>query len=341
MQGTRMYKVFRLVLVGSLALMLTGCPLLPVETVDAPPPLLQPPAPRIVTHTVTRGYIAQEISALARVAAINEESLFFTQRGRIAAILVKYNEWVEPGQAIAYLEAGDLDHRHALAKLDLERDMLRLNRLQTLAETEGFVNPYDLRMAEIDYEKTRLNFERLDKQLQAITIYATIRGQVTAINMRVAETVEEFKNVITIADPTELQLMMNLNTQQLRLVAPGQLAKVRLPSNADIDADVVQVPTAGGAFSLGQADTTAILRVRDPNVKLNFNALLQTRILIQEREDAIILPKAALREFQGRTFVRILEGDTRREVDVEVGIQSQTHVEIVKGLEEGQQIIAR
>ena len=32
----------------------------------------------------------------------------------------------------------------------------------------------------------------------------------------------------------------------------------------------------------------------------------------------------------GRTYVRVMEGDARREVDVEVGIRTTTHVEILR-----------
>ncbi len=340
MQGTQSINKMKLTAVLIMGLVVSGCALLPVETIDAPPPLLEPPAPRIVTHQVTRGYIAQEVSGLSRVGAQQEESLFFTQRGRIADIFVKYDEWVDPGQPLARLEAGDLDHRYTLAKLDLERDRMRLERVQNLARTEGFVNPFDLRMAEIDYERTRLGFERLEKQVEAITIYAPFRGQVTAINMRKAETVEEFRNVITIADPTQLELHMNIGAHQLRLIAPGQRAMIRLQTGLDVEAVVEIVPTSGTRFSI-QTDSTVILSLVDSDVTLNFNSLLQTRVLIQERENALLLPRSAVREFQGRTFVRVIEGDTRREVDVETGIESQTHVEIIRGLEEGQQVIAR
>jgi multidrug efflux pump subunit AcrA (membrane-fusion protein) len=41
----------------------------------------------------------------------------------------------------------------------------------------------------------------------------------------------------------------------------------------------------------------------------------------------------------GRNFVQVLEGDSRKEVDVQPGIKDETNVEIRKGLTEGQQVI--
>jgi hypothetical protein len=40
-----------------------------------------------------------------------------------------------------------------------------------------------------------------------------------------------------------------------------------------------------------------------------------------------------------RYYVQVADGDRRKEVDVEVGLMTATDVEIVKGVEEGQQVI--
>ena len=74
---------------------------------------------------------------------------------------------------------------------------------------------------------------------------------------------------------------------------------------------------------------------------MRYNALLPTAIIIQEKEDALLLPPAAIREYGNRTFVLVKDGDYRREIDVKLGIQTDTKVEILEGLEEGQEIITR
>jgi macrolide-specific efflux system membrane fusion protein len=62
-------------------------------------------------------------------------------------------------------------------------------------------------------------------------------------------------------------------------------------------------------------------------------------IVLVEHKNAVLIPKSGLRSYLGRTFVRVLEGKALREVDVEVGIQSSTEVEILRGLKEGQTIV--
>ncbi|MNI96739.1 hypothetical protein D3C73_1552570 [compost metagenome] len=53
----------------------------------------------------------------------------------------------------------------------------------------------------------------------------------------------------------------------------------------------------------------------------------------------LIIPKVGLRSYMGRDYVQVLEGESRKEIDVEKGIVSSTEVEIRKGLKEGQKVI--
>jgi multidrug efflux pump subunit AcrA (membrane-fusion protein) len=79
----------------------------------------------------------------------------------------------------------------------------------------------------------------------------------------------------------------------------------------------------------------------DDGGPLRMNARYSVRIVLDDSENTLVIPRAALREFDDRTYVRLLEGEARREVDVRVGIESQTKVEILEGLEEGDRVIGR
>ena len=62
-------------------------------------------------------------------------------------------------------------------------------------------------------------------------------------------------------------------------------------------------------------------------------------IVTKKKDNVLLLPARALRSFLGRNYVQILDGERISELDVEIGIKTITEVEIMNGLEEGQQII--
>ena len=60
--------------------------------------------------------------------------------------------------------------------------------------------------------------------------------------------------------------------------------------------------------------------------------------MIERSDDALWLPPAAIRTFEGRNFVMVKEDDRLRKVDVKIGIEGEDRWEILSGLEEGQTI---
>jgi hypothetical protein len=88
-------------------------------------------------------------------------------------------------------------------------------------------------------------------------------------------------------------------------------------------------------------DNSVHFQLEDDSTPLVLNDAVVVTITIDEREDVLWLPKAALRSFQGETFVYVEVGDVQRRVNVTVGLEGTDRVEIVSGLEEGQVVIGQ
>jgi multidrug efflux pump subunit AcrA (membrane-fusion protein) len=67
--------------------------------------------------------------------------------------------------------------------------------------------------------------------------------------------------------------------------------------------------------------------------------LVRVTVVLEQKEDVLWLPPAAIRTFEGRKFVVVQEGAGQRQVDVTLGIESEERVEIETGLEEDQVVI--
>jgi len=69
---------------------------------------------------------------------------------------------------------------------------------------------------------------------------------------------------------------------------------------------------------------------------------LSANVIIKRIENAIVIPPSALRTIGARTYVQVVDPDgSKREVDVAVGMQTATLVEILEGLEPGQKVVGR
>ncbi|MFW6264987.1 MAG: efflux RND transporter periplasmic adaptor subunit [Bacillota bacterium] len=344
-------KKFFLLIILLIFVFLSGCSsLFPEESIESEPALREPPEPRISLETVEKGTIREEISGLSRVAPKKEEELYFEKDGRIREIMVEQGEDVEKGQVLAKMETADIEYEYKQAKLDLELFEMEKERMEFLLGSS--VSEYDLNLKEIDYQKLKLRVDHLKNELDNSIIHAPFDGRIMSLAVREAEMVDGFAMIMSIADISDLELQMEVHSREINDIVEGLAARIQIEEDLWVDAEVNHVPSPFAEITPGERD----LRVRIDFSNLDdimdehdlefedvyrFNSLLNTRIVVQEVKDALLLPPSAIREYGNRTFVLVQEDDTRKEIDIETGLSTSTKVEIVEGLEEGQEVISR
>ncbi len=324
-------------------IILSGCALLPEERVAAPPPLKPPPLPKISKEEVTRGYIASSLKGLARVAAKKEASLYFKRDDRVAEILVDYDQQVEEGDLLVKLETGDLEYQYELARLELKKEELIYNKNKKLKSIGNIISDYEFELSKINYQIKKIGLERFAKQLNQSKIVAPFAGKVTNIGISEGEQIEAYTDIITIANLDELELQLNVSADRLHQIVTGMKAQIQLADGRWLAAKVTGVPSLLAEIAPGQPERRVKLDLleRDKMSELQFDTLLRARIILEEKQDALILPRAVIREYMDRRYVRVLEGESRKDVYIELGIVTETHAEIVNGLVEGQLVIGK
>jgi macrolide-specific efflux system membrane fusion protein len=108
------------------------------------------------------------------------------------------------------------------------------------------------------------------------------------------------------------------------------------------DGEPVVMPAMETPASLRSSEQNFVLiRVLDLPRDAVMNDLGIATVVIERRPDAITLPKDAVNQYSGRTYVNVLRDGAIEERDVEVGIQVGSEVEIVKGLAGGELVVRR
>ena len=157
-----------------------------------------------------------------------------------------------------------------------------------------------------------------------------------------------YRTVLSIADPTELEIMADLATSELSELTEGTvlLAEVINRPGEQIPGFIRRLPYpygGGGRIEGVQDDDTSTRVTLEKSVsELGMNVGDRVRITVElERSvETLWLPPQAVRTFEGRNFVVIQEDGGQRRLDVAIGIRSSDRLEILDGLSEGQIVIA-
>ncbi len=339
----------RLVLLVALAaFVLSGCAAQPSQEEPTPTPLPTPIIPTKPTYTVQTGEVVRKLEFSGRVVPVVQEELFFKASGRVDNVYVKKGDQVTAGQLIADLESGTsaLDLRRAeiqleLAKLDLQQTELNINK---------YAKDYDIIMARQQYqvELAQLSLDEIKARVEATQIVAPFDGTILSIFLSESTAVEAYKEVVTLANLSELEISSDVaDTDLAELVEgmPVQAWPVSSPGKVT-EGKLRKLPYPyGKATDVKESDkedksTRITLNTPLEDVGLGLSDLVRVVVVLEKKEGVLWLPPQAIRNFEGRKFVVVQDGEGQRRVDVKVGITGDDRVEITEGLTEGQVVVA-
>lgn len=238
----------------------------------------------------------------------------------------------EYGDAFASRSADDFNLQ--ILEKDIELAEHRIEQLQ-----RG-VDP----LLELEVERAQLEIEDTERQIADARLIAPFDGQLLSVGVRPGDNASAFDTVIVLADPSQLEITAELASEELKEMSVGQEATIRLRERPEQDfaGSVRQLPYpyGGGTVETSEDDTAVRIALADPDLKLELGELANVIIMLEEKDGILWLPPAAIRTFQGRTFVVVQdEGGNQQRVDVRLGIEGEDRVEVLEGLEEGQVVV--
>jgi multidrug efflux pump subunit AcrA (membrane-fusion protein) len=193
-----------------------------------------------------------------------------------------------------------------------------------------------------DVDKAKLAVDRLQAQIDNSRLTSSVDGQVTMIAILVGQTTQAYKQAMTVAMPGPLDVSASLQKDNLEKLSIGLKATLTFPTypGREFMGTIRRLPYPyGGSGSPNDTDQSTRISIDDPAVSLEPGVLATVHVILRQHDNALWLPPAAIRTFQGRSFVVVQDGDAQRRVAIETGISSNERVEITDGLSDGQIII--
>lgn len=318
---------------------LSGCSLLPKEEESLKPPLVEPAQENYSTVDVEKGTIVKGINGSGSFESLKTDLAQFTgQGGRIQEILVSSGDAVKKGDVLVQLILDGLD-------IQVKEQQLALEKAKYAYQQARNGDDQALKIAGLQLEIEQIKYDRLSKQLNSKQLVANIDGQVIfAESLNEGDFVDAYQTLVMVADTTKLRVAIRVdNANDIREVDVGVNAEIKLNDDV-VTGKVVQTPSSSPTTlnkELAEKySKTLYIEVPTLPKEAKIGSMVDVKIITQQRDDVVKIPRSGLRQYLGRNFVRVLEDGKRlREVDVEPGLVGATEVEIIDGLEAGQVIV--
>jgi RND family efflux transporter MFP subunit len=262
---------------------------------------------------------------------------------------------VDLAQADSDLKAKDprISSRHERIEAELGHDVarLKLDLSKKKRETQSEVNQADLDILEIAVEKTGKELELAEKALDSMKVKAPHDGIVIFKNrwggeIEVGETLWPMDRIGEIPDLSEFEVKCYVLERDAAPVRKNQVVRVRLDALPDLDLrgkvkSVANVANPRHRRSpVKYFEVIVSLENQDPEV-LRLGMKARVVIHAERLEEVLIVPRFALREESGETFVYVMEEGRPRRRGVEIGEGTRELVAVVSGLEEGDVVLLR
>jgi RND family efflux transporter MFP subunit len=333
-----------------------------------PTPLPEPTDIPKPVYTVQLGEVAEQVSFDAQVYPIRETQLFYTVTGKVKEIFVKAGDVITQGQTLVLLDTsqeeaelvileaelaqmeGDYNHARHKAELVLQIAQMTLDLYQqeNRPAEEIKIQELQVELAQIGVDEIqeptelptkRARLAELKNIIANASLLSPADDHILFVLITSGRIVDPQTPVISIGDPTRLEVRARLNSSDMEHLKEGMPAIIELKdTNITSNGHVRQLPAPYGSGT----DDNLYLQFEDPKPSeqgYEIMGWVRVTIVIDRHENTLWLPPEAINDIGGRIFVFVQEGETTRRVDIKLGLITTSRVEILEGLSEGQTVV--
>jgi HlyD family secretion protein/macrolide-specific efflux system membrane fusion protein len=194
-----------------------------------------------------------------------------------------------------------------------------------------------------DMEEARAVLESMDVRISYTRIHSPISGVVSNVTAQEGETVVaglQVANLVTVLDPTRLEMWIYVDETDVGRVTPGLPVEFRVDAYPDraFSGTIEQIYPQPEIRDNIVYYRALVPLERDVAQWLRPEMTTQCRIIVQTKEDVLSIPNTALKWVEGKQYVYVQDNGQVRRTTPELGLTGQQRSEVLSGLEAGQRV---
>ena len=319
------------------------------------------PAQGIVTIAVNAGAVVEKGHVLARVESPELENSLGQEYATLAATTSDHNrlevssrqQQIENRQDVELGEVRVAAARRALERtqrlfdlgllneieLETARDEVTVRSLELAQAEQHEVLEREMLALEIEdsgqrLERQRLLVEDLQRRVDALTVRAPVAGLVSRLHVEDREAVPRNAALVTVVDLSALEVEIAVAENLADEVTPGTPAVVTVGIDQFPGTVVGIAPEVEGSRVRGRVAFSGEIPAG-----LKQNQRVGVRVVLETRRDVLKVSRGPFLEAGSGRQAYVIANGMAEQRPVEIGATSVAEVEIVSGLEAGDEIV--
>lgn len=328
--------------------------------------------------TANKSPISAFVSSTANIRALRDIAVASQVEGIVAKVSAEEGDFVNEGQVLCTFDDTQVkirlqlaEEKLAQARFQIEKAKIRQEKAKAQightqieferyekARKEGLVSDkevaaYRYKLEELVHDEKVVGSEirelnhrvgelegeiaQTKLELSRMQIKAPYAGYITQRAVNLGQRVRALDPLFNLGSFSPLYADVFLSERDTKLVKPNQTATLRLGAD---DTATVQGNVERISPIVDQATGTVKITIAfQPAPNFRPGAFVRVEIKTGTRSDAVLIPKRAIIEEDGSSYVYVAGGDSAKRTQVELGYQSNGMVEVRTGVNPGQKVV--
>lgn len=333
----------------------------------------------VQVETARQGSISSFLTSTSNLRALREVELMAQAEGTVRSVLAEEGDYVREGQLLCVLDDRELvirlrltEEKLAQTRIQLEKARIRGQKAQvqiknTALELDRKERAYadDLvseeevatlryQIAELEHDERaaasevrefthrvselEAEIEQVKLEISRSEIRAPFSGRITQRTVELGQTIRGSDSLFRLGSFSPLYADVHVAERDVRLVRPGQAASIGFDAGGaeSIEGRVIRISPVVDE-STGTVKVT--VELVSTNALFRPGAFVRVDIRTDTRENATIVPRMALREQDGESFVFLVRDEVAHRRPVRLGYQRDQAVEVLEGVAPGDSLV--
>lgn len=320
-------------------------------------------AAAVETTKVVRMDMKSTVSATGTIQPVDSVEVSSKITARLKSVLVKENDKVTAGQTVATLDAKDYEAKRDQAQYKVTNTQAEYERISYLYSI-GADTQKQLEDAQMNYDTAVSELAQAESDASETSILApmdgTVVGEPKTVGTMAVATSDNPTVIMRIADLSSKQIKAKVDETDIGNIKVGQQATFTVDTYTDktFTARVTKISqtdtsnswdTSSSSSSSGSSSSSSAsviyyyvtLDVDDPDSQLLPAMTARVEINTADKPDTLAVPISTLKTDANGSYVIVRNADGSQENRyVTTGIYSDEYVEILSGLEEGEDVVS-